>query len=389
MERTENAIAKVARMNSALRHQEGDRVPVGEFFWTGFVKRWREELGLPADADPHAYYALDWTVTTPNMDPHIKPFEVLSETDEEIAVRTGFEAIIQKKFDYPMPAYVGFETDSIEKLAAFEFDDPRDERRYVRGGDNQLAGVGDAFVRDLPPWIETVRALHRDFAVYGSICEGYETLWRITGATNALLWMGLYPDEVGRFVERVNEFAVELTRAQIEAAGGLLDGMVVWGDVAYTRGMFFSPDYWRRHFKPGVQAIVEVCHDAGLPVIYHGCGDASAIFEDYIETGIDAYNPLEVKAGLDAVDLRRRLGHRLAFCGNMDVRVWAHGSRDELAEAALTRLNAAKGGGLIFQSDHSVPSNVSGADYDYVVNLVRERGRYPLQLGEYDIPDLG
>ena len=44
---------------------------------------------------------------------------------------------------------------------------------------------------------------------------------------------------------------------------------------------------------------------------------------------------------------------------------------------------------MIFQSDHSVPSNVSGQRYDYVVKLVREYGKYPLQLGEYDIPDLG
>jgi uroporphyrinogen decarboxylase len=35
-----------------------------------------------------------------------------------------------------------------------------------------------------------------------------------------------------------------------------------------------------------------------------------------------------------------------------------------------------------------VPSNVSGQRYDYVVKLVREYGQYPLQLGEYDIPDL-
>lgn len=31
------------------------------------------------------------------------------------------------------------------------------------------------------------------------------------------------------------------------------------------------------------------------------------------------YNPLEVKAGLDVVELRRTYGNRLAFCGNMDV----------------------------------------------------------------------
>jgi uroporphyrinogen-III decarboxylase len=54
----------------------------------------------------------------------------------------------------------------------------------------------------------------------------------------------------------------------------------------------------------------------------------------------------------------------------------------------LTKLNAAKGGGYIFQSDHSVPSNVSGESYDYVVKLVREYGQHPLHLGEFDLPNL-
>ena len=386
MDRTPNCLAKLDRMNKALRHEEPDRVPISDFFWGSFIERWRKDLGLPADTDIYRYYDLDWIVTAPNMDPHIRQFEILKESDEEVVVRTGFEAVIQKKFANPMPAFLKFETDTIEKMGAFAFDDPWDDRRYFGGGDNQIAGVGDGFVRNLPPWIETVKSLHPDFAVYGSICEGQETLWRIIGSENVMLWIGLYPDEVGRFVERINEFALEMTKAQIESADGLLDGMVIWGDVAYRKDLFFSPDYWRKYFKPGVKAIVEVCHGHGLPVIYHGCGNVARIFEDFIEIGVDAYNPLEAKAGLDVVDLRRRYGHRIAFCGNMDVITWAHGSREELKRVVLTKLNAAKGGGYIFQSDHSVPSNVSGQNYDYVVNLVREYGKYPLRLGEYDIP---
>ena len=149
--------------------------------------------------------------------------------------------------------------------------------------------------------------------------------------------------------------------------------------------MLFSPDFWRKYFKPGVKALIHECHKYGLPVIYHGCGDASRIFEDFIEVGVDAYNPLEAKAGLDVVDLRRRFGHRMGFCGNMDVMLWANGTREEIKAAVLTKLNAAKGGGFIFQSDHSVPNSISGQNYDYVVSLVREYGKYPLQLGEYDI----
>jgi uroporphyrinogen decarboxylase len=314
---------------------------------------------------------------------------VLRQSAEEVVVRTGYGAVIRKKFADPMPDFLSFETDTLEKMAALRFDDPGDDRRFFSGGDNQLAGVGDGFARHLPPWIDTVKNLHTDFPVYGSVCEGHEQLWRIIGSENVMLWIGLYPEELARFVERLGTFLVELTRAQIKAAGGLLDGMVIWGDVAYVNGMLFSPEYWRAHFKPIVREQIRVCHEAGLPVIYHGCGNATAILDDFVEMGLEAYNPLEAKAGMDVVKLRKRYGHRLGFCGNMDVLAWANAPLAELRKIVLTKLNAARGGGYIFQSDHSVPSNVSAERYEYVINLVREYGRYPLRLGEHELPDVG
>ena len=388
MERTVSGLAKLARMTKTLRHEEADRVAISDFFWGSFLERWRREMGLPPTADIYKHYDLDWIVTIPNMDPHIGAFEVLEESGEHTVVRTGFGATIRKQFADPMPAFLAFKTDSLEKMAVFRFDDPDDDRRYFSPGDNQIAGVGDGFVRNSPAWLETVKSLWPDFPVYGSVCEGHEMLWRIVGPENALLWMGLYPDEVGRFIERIGEFALGLTRAQIRAAGGLLDGMVIWGDVAYRRDMMFSPDFWRRHFKPIVKAIVDECHAHALPVIYHGCGNVKRIFGDFVELRVDAYNPLEAKAGLDVVDLRRQYGHKIGFCGNMDVLTWALGSEAELRRTVLTKLNAAKGGGYIFQSDHSVPANVSGRNYDFVVRLIRESGRYPLRLGEFDLPDI-
>lgn len=383
--RTDNCLAKLARMEAALHHREADRVPVSDFFWGSFLERWRRELALPPDADIYRHYDLDWIVTIPNMDPHVKDFTVLSQTGEEVVVRTGFEAVIRKKFADPMPDYVSFDTDSLERMEAFQFDDPWDDRRFFSAGDNQVAGVGDGFERNSPAWLETVKSRHPDFPVYGSICEGHEELWRIIGSENVMLWIGLYPQELGRFIERLGRFVIELTRAEIKAGGGLLDGMVVWGDVAYVHGMLFSPEFWRRHFKPIVREQIRVCHEAGLPVIYHGCGNASLIFEDFIEMGLDAYNPLEAKAGLDVVDLRRRFGHRMGFCGNMDARAWATAGMEDLRKTVLTKLNAARGGGYIFQSDHSVPGNVSAERYQYVVDLVRRHGTYPLSLGEYDL----
>jgi uroporphyrinogen decarboxylase len=388
MERTANCLAKLERMNKALRHQEPDRVPVSDFFWGSFLTRWRQELGLQSDADIYRYYDLDWQVVNPNMDPHVQLFEILRDDESEVTVRTGFGATIRKKFDLAMPAFLAFETDTIEKLETFQFDDPYDDRRYFARGDDQINGVGDAFARDLPPFVERVKAVWDEFPVFGSVCEAHEMIWRIVGSENAMLWMGMFPDVIARFVNRLHEFNLGILRGQIQAAGGRLDGIVIWGDVAYKKGMLFSPVFWRQHFKPGVKAMVDECHVHGLPVIYHGCGNVNRIFEDFIEIGVDAYNPLEAKAGLDVVDLRRRFGHRIGFCGNMDVQLWAGGTKEELRAAVLTKLNAAKGGGFIFQSDHSVPGNVSPGNYDYVVQLVRRHGVYPLHLEEFDLPEI-
>ncbi len=388
LNRSASCIKKLDRMNKTLRHEEADRVPVSDFFWTSTLNRWKEELGLPAGTDFYKHYDLDWQVTLPNMDPHIKQFEIIKEEDHDTILKTGFEAIIRRREGVQMPYFEHFETDTIEKMVAFQFDDPWDDRRYFKGGDNQLAGIGDVISRNSPPWIDTVKAVHQNFPVYGSICEGHEELWRIVGTENAFMWMALYPDEMGAFIKRLGSFLIEMTKAQIKAADGLLDGMVIWGDVAYVNGMLFSPLFWREHFKPIVKEQIRVCHEAGIPVIYHGCGNASSIYEDFIEIGLDSYNPLEAKSGLDVVELRRQYGHRMGFCGNIDALAWANDPLPQLEEQVMRKLNAAKGGGYIVQSDHSVPSNVSAERFEFVLNLVRKHGGYPLKLGRYDLPDL-
>ena len=112
--RSENTRRKLARLNAALRHEEPDRVPISDFFWGRFIERWRRELKLPETANPYHHYNLDWIVTVPNMDPWIRPFETLSETDEEVVVKTGFGAVMHKHFKLPMPEMRAWEIDTFE-----------------------------------------------------------------------------------------------------------------------------------------------------------------------------------------------------------------------------------------------------------------------------------
>jgi len=283
-----------------------------------------------------------------------------------------------------MPNYLDFEIKSYEQMEALEFDEACDERRYFAPIDDQINSVGDELNLDLPSFVEKVNAYSDDFCLFGSVCEPHEMIWRIMGTENVLIKLAEKPARMARFIERLGDFLIGIVTSQIAAARGRLSGMYIWGDIAYDHGMFFSPKYWRDVYKPQLKRICDVVHEAGLKTIYHGCGDASQVFNDMIEAGVDAYNPLEAKAGLDVVELKRRYGSRWAFNGNLDVRVLATNDREKVRREVLRKLNAAKGGGFILQSDHSIPSNVDPQTYDYVIELARRYGRYPLELGEFD-----
>jgi len=380
-----SARQKTARVLAALNHEETDRVPIGEFFWTNFIRRCKEELDVGADFDPYRYWDLDMIVINPNMDPHLTGIEILEDDDQHKLVRTGYGATVERKRTYPMPHFVSFETETFEQMEALDFDNPRDRRRYYDAIDDQINGVADELNLGLPAYVERVYSYADDFCVFGSVCEIQEQLWRIIGPENVYYKMAEDPDRLEKFIHRLGDFLLGIVEGQLEAVGDKLTGMYIWGDVACTNGMLFSPDLWRRLHKPPLARLCDRIHQAGLKTIYHGCGNALPVYDDLIEAGLDGYNPLEAKAGLDVVELKERFAGRLAFNGNLNVQVLETNDREKIRGEVMRKLNAAKGGGYIFQSDHSIPNNVEPNTYDFVVRLVREYGNYPLHLGEFDV----
>ena len=51
--RKENTLIKLERMKKTLSGGHPDRVPISDFFWGGFIRQWRKDLGLADDANPY------------------------------------------------------------------------------------------------------------------------------------------------------------------------------------------------------------------------------------------------------------------------------------------------------------------------------------------------
>ena len=204
-------------MNKALRHEGPERVPVSDFFRGGFLRRWREELGLSPDTDICRYYDLDRQVVSPNMDPHIRQFEILREDETEVTVRTGFGATLRKVFDQPMPAFIAFETDTIEAggvhvrrsvgraavlLARRRSDERR--RRRVCPGNRSVRGPREYALRRLPGIRLRLRGSRR-------------MIRRIAESENVLMWMAAYPDAIYHGCGNVNRIFENFIEISVDA----------------------------------------------------------------------------------------------------------------------------------------------------------------------------
>jgi len=375
---------KLDRVQKALSCQEPDRIPRFDLFWQEFIDKWIVEKQLPPDTNINEYYDLDFVLCVMNEDPKVESFTLIERGEDYTIFKSGFGCTC-KKADYsPMPAYLDFEVKSADQYAEFVLDDPNDERRYDQPSANILSSSGNV---EAPSFQDQMAGVEGRFPRMGLVLEGQEFMWRIRGMQELFVDLMLQETRVKEMLERVEAFEIQLGLNQIKMG---VDLMFVGGDVAYDKGMFYSPDTWRNFFKPVLRNMCQAFKSAkpDIKILYHGCGNALEIYDDLIECGIDAYQSLEVKAGLDVVELKKKYKNRLAYVGNIDVRDVLTGDRDGLKRDVLRRLNAAKGGGYIPMSDHSVPDNVPVENYDFYMDLINEYGQYPLQLGEHDLPEL-
>ena len=100
-----------------------------------------------------------------------------------------------------------------------------------------------------------------------------------------------------------------------------------------------------------------------------------SLMDDILSTGVDALNPLEVKAGMDSLLLKQKYGDRLVLQGGINAVLW---DQKDAIIAEIERLVPAlkQGGGYIFSSDHSIPNSVSAENFHAILDTVKRVGRY-------------
>jgi uroporphyrinogen decarboxylase len=231
--------------------------------------------------------------------------------------------------------------------------DPHDPKRYP-----------DDFEHRVEKWRT------RDYPLGLGLWGYFWTLRDWMGPEGLMCAMIDDPDWIKEMMEFLTDFFVETLDRLFDAVR--VDWVSVSEDMAYKTGSFISPEMFRRFMSPCYRRLTHFLRSHGSDVIVvDSDGNIEELIPLWLDAGLSGVSPLEVQAGMDAADLRRRYGKSLILFGGIDKRVLA---RDRAAiDRELAKLPPVmEQGGYIPALDHAVPSDVSFQNYLYFVEQKRK-----------------
>jgi len=347
------------RVRLALTHHEPDRVPIQDSIWDATLDRWRDE-GYPHNVPVDEYFGFELTNFGADCSPRF-PVTVLSRDAEYIVETTSYGGVRKNHRDHS----------TTPELLEYPIKIPADWQEIKKRLEPSYTRID---------WVSARSRYDRDrhdgkFICYSGV-TGYDNCQSYIRTDELLLALLTEPEMVRDMIETQADLVIEQAKLYIKE-GFIFDGAYLYNDMGYRNGPLFSPDTYRRLILESDQRLTEFFHSHDMPVILHSCGQVKSLIPALIEGGIDCIQPLEVKAGMDVVELKAEFGDRMAFMGGIDQRLMSHPDRSLIEEEIHRKFEAAKpGGGYIYHSDHSVPTSVSFAQYQEVIAIVHKYAPY-------------
>ncbi|MBR6740577.1 MAG: hypothetical protein IKM04_05890 [Clostridia bacterium] len=345
------------RIKRMYEHRDADRIPIIDSPWAGTIRRWKNE-GMDRgwtgyfDVDRIAYIGVD---ITPR-------FEVKRiEENDRYYIETSSWGVTMKHFK---------EEDSTPEMLDF---------KVVNAEEWEKAKARMTLSDDRIPWA----MLKKDYSEWRAegrwIIAGFWFGFDVThswmmGTENTLIAMMEEPELVKDMFDTYLDRCEQLF-GRIWDAGYHFDEVNWPDDMGYKGTTFFSPETYRELVKPYHARAVKWAHDRGIYARLHSCGNITGLIPDLIDIGIDGLNPLEVKAGVDAVAIKKQFGDKLLLHGGINAVNWKYTYRI-IAEIEEKVPVLKENGGYIFASDHSIPNDVSLENMKRIIETAKRVGRY-------------
>ncbi|MEA3336595.1 MAG: uroporphyrinogen decarboxylase family protein [Chloroflexota bacterium] len=377
------------RVQTALNHQEPDRVPfdLGGTPMSGMhriaYKNLRAYLGLPeveirvVDSIQQLAAIDDDVADLLKIDIHnVAPrssakYNLVYRDEGDYTAYTdewgiGWRSPKKGGLYYDMYSWPLAPFETAEEIAAnYTWPDAGDPNRF--------AGLRERALET----IEQGKAV-----VVGSLSAGVSEMHAWTrGFEKYFTDFYLYPDLAEYIMDQVVELKMIYWENVFNEIGDLADVVIEADDLAGQKNLFFSLDMYRQYIKPRHTRLFSFMKArTNAKLFYHCDGALLPLLWDLKESGIDVLNPLQKSAaGIDYDAIKKEYGNDISFWGaGVDTqRVFDRSTPEEVREDTRRNIEImAPGGGFVCTPIHNTQATVSPENYMAFWETLQEEGVY-------------
>jgi uroporphyrinogen decarboxylase len=213
----------------------------------------------------------------------------------------------------------------------------------------------------------------RDYpvSVRGTLdCGFYGPLWQLLGFNRVNRFFYEDPDLIEMMMDDRADLIIEMCKEILKRT--TIDWFCFWEDMAYNSGAVIAPELFRKFLLPRYQRVTDFLHSHGVDIIFvDSDGDISLLIPLWLECGVNGMWPLEVRAGMDVLKLRKEYDRDLLLMGGLDKSEIAKGKEAIEREILKKVPPLIKDGGYIPRPDHTIPADVPYDNYMYFMEFLK------------------
>jgi uroporphyrinogen decarboxylase len=205
-----------------------------------------------------------------------------------------------------------------------------------------------------------------------------ELAWHLTGLEKYLMAMLCDEPWINLLNDRVEEWSTGLALQLVKAG---VDAIWFGEDLGSQTSTLISPEDWRTRFKPRHKRMIEKLkkENPDIIVIMHSDGAVAPLIDDFIEIGVDVYNPVQPNvSGSDPQELKDKYGQRICFFGGIDQQsLLPSGDIDKIRAEIKERISIlGKNRGYLLAPAHILQADVSAGTIEAMIEAAIEFGNY-------------
>ena len=201
----------------------------------------------------------------------------------------------------------------------------------------------------------------------------FEQFNGIFGIENQLLYLAMYPDELGELYRRQASWTVKFADHCIDRGVDMIHISDDWGA---QKDLLFSPKLWQELIYPNMKTVTDHVHERGCFVSLHSDGCVAKVTDGIADLGFDVVHPWQESAGMSYDLWLDKYADRFAILGGICVQ-YAIGlmPRDEL-EAEIRRVfGLLRGKRWLVCTTHFVQNHCSIEDLEFAYDLIYKLAR--------------